>query len=353
MRQPNVTDATCAIKVGYRNCPAVRRRLASPYHAKHRKIAAIETGHLIKAPRVVPVSDGTMILSVLHRTTYRYRRKVSFGEHRLMFRPRDSHDLRLLDTSLLLRPAASVRWLHDVFGNSVAIARFATEADELMLESSFRVKHYPIEAQEIELEPYAQRYPFSYPEDELPDLRPCNERHYPDPRDRVGAWAREMLDGRGEADTLDLLMAMTRRIRDEFSYSRRGEVGTRAPTRTLELHEGTCRDYALLMMEAVRSLGFATRFVTGYLYDESLVEGTSSLVGGGETHAWLQVYLPGAGWVEFDPTNALIAGRNLIRVAVARDPSQAIPLSGTYFGLREDDLGMTVDVQVSAEPAPG
>ena len=118
-----------------------------------------------------------MILTVLHRTTYRYRRPVGFGEHRLMFRPRDSHDLRLLDTSLLIRPAATVRWLHDVFGNSVAIARFTSQAEELVLESSFRVQHYPIEAQEIELEPYAQRYPFSYPTEELPDLARCNERH--------------------------------------------------------------------------------------------------------------------------------------------------------------------------------
>jgi transglutaminase-like putative cysteine protease len=301
---------------------------------------------------VTAASDSTTILTVLHRTTYRYRRPVSFGEHRLMFRPRDSHDLRLLDTSLRLTPTASVRWLHDVFGNSVAIARFTAPAKELVLESSFRVQHYPTEQEEIELEPYAQRYPFSYPEEELADLEPCNQRHYPDPDNRVYAWARELLDERGEADTFDLLMAMSRRIRDEFTYSRRGEVGTSPPIRTLELRSGTCRDYALLMMEAVRSLGFAARFVTGYLYDETLIEGTSGLVGGGETHAWLQVFLPGAGWVEFDPTNALVAGRNLIRVAVARDPSQAVPLSGTYFGSSDDDLGMTVEVRVSAEPAP-
>lgn len=320
-----------------------------------RETTAIETGHLIKplaAPAAV-AADGTLILSVLHRTTYRYRRPVSFGEHRLMFRPRDSHDLRLLDTSLTIRPQASIRWLHDVFGNSVAIARFAAVADELMLESSFRVKHYPIEPQAVELEPYAQRYPFLYPEAELPDLGRCNEKHYADPENRVDAWARQFLDAAGEADTLGLLMAMTRRIRDEFTYIRRGEVGTRPPTRTLELRSGTCRDYALLMMEAVRSLGFAARFVTGYLYDESLIDGSAALLGGGETHAWVQVYLPGAGWVEFDPTNALVAGHNLIRVAVARDPSQAIPLSGTYFGTPEDDLGMTVEVQVSAERVPG
>jgi transglutaminase-like putative cysteine protease len=308
---------------------------------------------LIKAPSAPAAYAGATILTVLHRTVYRYRRPVTFGDHRLMFRPRDSHDLRLLDTSLLLRPAASVRRLHDVFGNSVAIARFAAPSNELALESSFRVQHYPIETQEIELEPSAQRYPFCYSEEELIDLGRCKERHYPDPDHRVDKWARDMLDEHGGADTLDLLMAMTRRIHDELSYTRRGELGTRAPARTLELGSGTCRDYALLMMEAVRSLGLAARFVTGYLYDESLVDGNSALVGGGETHAWAQVYLPGAGWVEFDPTNTLIAGRNLIRVAVTRDPSQAVPLSGTYYGDPEDDLGMTVEVQVSAEPAHG
>ncbi len=287
-----------------------------------------------------------------HHTTYTYRRPVRFGEHRLMFRPRDSHDLRLLDTSLLIRPTATIRWLHDVFGNSVAIARFSDPADELVFESSFRVRHYPLAAQQIELEPFARTYPFQYAEEELEDLGRCNERHFPDPEGRIGSWARQFVDGSGQAGTLPMLIAMNRRIREELTYSRRADLGTRPPARTLELQSGTCRDYALLMMEAVRSLGFAARFVSGYLYDETLIGGGAKLVGGGETHAWLQVYLPGAGWVEFDPTNALVAGRNLIRVAVARDPSQAVPLSGIYYGAREDDLGMKVTVQVSAEPYP-
>ena len=143
---------------------------------------------------------------------------------------------------------------------------------------------------------------------------------------------------------------MTHAIKRQFVYARREEPGTQDPIQTLDLGSGSCRDFALLMMEAVRALGFAARFVTGYLYDASLVGGDSKLVGSGETHAWVQVYLPGAGWVEFDPTNALVAGRNLIRVAVARDPSQAIPLSGSYFGSGEDDLGMEVKVEVTAEP---
>ena len=316
-----------------------------------RKVRVIETGHLIRpAGPTVPVAERVTVLTVVHRTTYHYRRAVRFGEHRLMFRPRDSHDLHLLETGLLIRPAASVRWLHDVFGNSVAIARFEDAADELMFESSFRLRHYPIQPEAIEVDSAARRYPFRYAAGETPDLSPCVAQHYPDPRGEVAAWARDALDDDGTADTLDVLTTLTRRIRTEFAYMRRGERGTRPPARTLELRSGTCRDYALFMMEAVRSLGFAARFVTGYLYDETLVGGETRLVGGGETHAWLQVYLPGAGWVEFDPTNALVAGRNLIRVAVARDPAQALPLSGTFYGEPEDDLGMEVQVQVTAEP---
>jgi len=122
---------------------------------------------------------------------------------------------------------------------------------------------------------------------------------------------------------------------------------------TLATRSGTCRDYALLLMEAARSLGLAARFVSGYLYDDKLIAGEAdALVGGGETHAWVQIYLPGAGWVEFDPTNGLIGGKNLIRVAVARDPSQAIPLSGTFTGATNAFLGMAVDVEVRAEPSP-
>ena len=140
-------------------------------------------------------------------------------------------------------------------------------------------------------------------------------------------------------------------MRSSFAYRRRVESGTQNPVETLESRSGSCRDYALLMMEAARSLGFAARFVSGYLYDERLIGGGSErLVGGGETHAWVQIYLPGAGWVEFDPTNALIGGKNLIRVAVTRDPSQAIPVSGTFTGLTGAFQGMEVEVQVTADP---
>ncbi|HEY3848896.1 MAG TPA: transglutaminase family protein [Acetobacteraceae bacterium] len=290
------------------------------------------------------------ILNVLHRTRYRYANPVRFGDHRMMMRPRDSHDLRLIDTGLTISPAAKVRWMHDVFGNSVAVARFCEPGTELLVESSFRFQHYPLSAYAVTLEEFARAYPFSYDAEEIPDLGRTVERHYPDHEHKIDVWARRFVEAETDHDTMAILVAMTEAIKAEFTYNPRDEMGTQDPLVTLESGTGTCRDYALFMMEAARSLGFAARFVSGYLYDESLTGGdAAAVVGGGATHAWVQIYLPGAGWVEFDPTNALVGGRNLIRVAVTRDPKQAIPLAGSFTGKTDDFLGMEVQVEITAE----
>jgi transglutaminase-like putative cysteine protease len=280
------------------------------------------------------------VLAIRHTTVYRYANPVRFGDHRLMFRPRDSHDLRLLSTGLDIRPAASVRWYHDVFGNSITIASFVEPSTELNLVSTINLEHFPSSPPELVIEAYAREYPFSYSAEDIPDLGRTVERHYPDPEHRVDAWARQVVT----SDTAAMLMAMARAIQGSFTYRRRPEEGTQAPTETLARGGGTCRDFALLMMEAARSLGFAARFVTGYLYDP-----TAQAVGGGETHAWVQIYLPGAGWVEFDPTNGIAGGSGLIRVAVTRDPSQAVPVSGSFIGAPGDYLGMSVDVVITQE----
>ena len=287
------------------------------------------------------------ILSVEHRTTYRYARPVQFGEHRMMFRPRDSHDLRMLETTLKITPVPAIRWLHDVFGNSIGIASFAEPAAELVFDSRFRVEHFPAAPGEVMIEDYARELPFNYSTEEIADLGRTAERHYPDPQHQVDQWAKRFLARAGGNETLRVLIAMTQAIKPQFKYVRREEMGVQTPLETLGKSSGSCRDFALLLMEAARSLGLAARFVSGYLYDEKLIGAGGGVVGGGTTHAWAQVYLPGAGWVEFDPTNAVIGGRNLIRVAVARDASQAVPLSGSYTGGPQDYLGMTVDVKVT------
>ncbi len=290
------------------------------------------------------------ILRVRHRTEYQYRRPVTLGEHRLMSRPRDSHDLRLIDTALLVSPVPSEsRWMHDVFGNSIFVTSFAEQSTALAFESTFRAEHFPTPEQTIWVEPYARQLPFNYSADDSADLARTKERQFPDPEHAVDQWAKGHVDASPERTTWDVLLSMTRAVKQEFCYVRREEMGVQEPTTTLRLQSGSCRDFAVFMMEAVRSIGMAARFVSGYLYDEKLIGAGGGLVGGGATHAWLQVYLPGAGWVEFDPTNALVGGRNLIRVAVARNASQAAPLAGAYTGTTGDFLSMQVTVEVTAE----
>ena len=213
--------------------------------------------------------------------------------------------------------------------------------------STIRLEHFPAAALEFPIEAYARTHPFSYSAEEVPDLGRTIERHYPDPQHRVDEWARRFVTSPGDTDTQALLVDMTGAIRRDFHYEAREAEGTQTPVETLARVSGTCRDFALLMMEAARRLGFATRFVSGYLYDPALDGGgESDVVGAGYTHAWVQVYLPGAGWVPFDPTNNLLGGTQLIRVGIARDPSQAAPISGSWYGGSNDYLGMTVDVTV-------
>jgi transglutaminase-like putative cysteine protease len=285
------------------------------------------------------------LLTVQHSTIYRYREPVGLGEHRMMFRPRASHDLRLISTSLTIAPRpAGLRWLHDPFDNSVAIATFEGSTSELRFESTVTLEHYENSMPEYPLEQSARTYPFRYSGEDLPNLARALVQHYPG--EGVSQWALQFLDPADTTGTMKILRAMTCAIREEFLYVRRTEKGVQTPTETLRKGCGSCRDFAVLMMEAARSLGIAARFVSGYIF----VPSGSGLAGGGSTHAWMQAYLPGAGWIDFDPTNSIIGNRNLIRVAVAWVPNQVLPLWGTYFGSPAAFLGMDVTVTVTEAP---
>lgn len=291
-------------------------------------------------------------LKVIHQTVYRYHRPVTFGEHRLMLRPRDSHDFRYVEGSLTLSPPASVRWVHDVFGNSIAIATFDGPGTELRIESSVMVDHFASDDSlpDHVVMPYARTLPFGYQPVEQPDLLSSIRRHYPDPDNRVDVWVKGFLNASGPTDTEQFLLDLTQGINKGFKYELREQEGVQTPLETLDRGAGSCRDLALLMMEAVRSLGLAARFISGYIYDPVLDEAAENgeIKGSGWPHAWVQVYLPGAGWLEFDPTNGIIGGANLIRVAVVRDPVQALPVTGTFTGAPEDFIDLKVNVNVHA-----
>jgi transglutaminase-like putative cysteine protease len=278
------------------------------------------------------------ILTVRHITTYRYKQPVSFGEHRMMLRPRESHDQRLLESKLEITPKpTNLRWIRDVFGNHVAIAHFAGRAEALRFDSTIHLDHSPADIVDTDIEESARAYPFIYDAGALPDLVHFMERQSSDPHHRLEQWVHRFL--RGSTNTRALLVNLTRTIKQTFTHVARHEKGIQQPLLTLKLGSGSCRDLAMLMMEAVRSLGMAARFVSGYLHVSDRNDDGNA--GGGNTHAWVQVYLP----------SGIVGNRGLVRVAVVRDPRQAIPLHGTWTGFPSDNLGMTVEVNVIARRA--
>lgn len=284
--------------------------------------------------------DTMASMTIRHVTTYRYRKPVAFGEHRVMFRPRDTDGQKVLTAHLVISPPpASLDFMEDGFGNQIGVARFSARAMELRFESIVDVERSPNANSSLD-GARAGSFPVFYDEAEMPQLWSFMERQHPDPDDAIGLWASGFLPAGVSTGNFELLVAMTRGIRERFRYRRREEKGIQTPQETLFLGQGSCRDFAMLMIEAVRSLGFAARFASGYL--AAPVDNPA----GGSTHAWAQVYLPGAGWIDFDPTGGTTGAASLVTVAVVPDPSHALPLHGTYFGSASDHLGMDVRVSV-------
>jgi transglutaminase-like putative cysteine protease len=278
------------------------------------------------------------IFTIKHVTTYSYRKPVAFGEHRMMMRPRDDGDQTVLDSELDIAPEPSqVCWTRDSFGNHVATARFAGMARELRFTSTIRLDQSPASFHQTNIEEFAQTYPFTY----APGDGPVIASQQSDPK--VHRWATRFLRDDGSANTHALLVNMTRSIKRHFKHVARHEKGVQDPVQTLTLGSGSCRDLAMLMIEALRSLGIAARFVSGYLHVAS-----HDHVTGGHTHAWVQAYVPGPGWVDFDPSSGTVGNHNLVRVAAVHEPQEAIPLQGSWVGSSSDHLAMKVSVKVAA-----
>lgn len=285
-------------------------------------------------------------LSIRHFTRYTYRRPVKLGPHRIILRPAEGHDQHILESRLTCSPPPlNMHWFYDVHGNCGVISEFDYEVAELHIESSLVIEHYLSIASDIEMSvaDYATYFPFSYVPGERSDLRPSIMSQYKDTDGELAKWIQRYVHSDKKVKTLHLLKNITSSITRDFLYVDRSVPGVQSPRQTLQLRSGTCRDFAVLMVEALRLLGLAARLAVGYIYDcgKDDAEFLSST-----THAWLRVYLPGAGWTDFDPTNGSIGNNDLIRVAVVRDIRQGIPISGSFVGTKRDFVCMDNDVEV-------
>src|SRR5664279_1047731 len=283
-------------------------------------------------------------LRIRHKTTYRFYQQVSLLPHQLMLRPRESRDLRLLSSNVAVTPAAVVTWAHDVYGNTVATATFSTMTDILVIDSVAEIQLNAAPWPVFDIAGSAIYYPFRYSDDEWTDLGALGFQQYPDLVGQLQSWARAFIRSI-PTDTLSLLKDLSTGVAERIHYQSREVEGTQSPTQTLDRGWGSCRDFAVLFAEAAGRLGCGTRIVSGYLYnpDQDRVgsEGT------GSTHAWAEVYVPGAGWITFDPTNRSVGGFNLIPVAVVRDIKQAMPVAGSFLGDSDAFLDMSVAVEVA------
>jgi transglutaminase-like putative cysteine protease len=279
---------------------------------------------------------------ILHRTYYNFAALVQLGPHTLRLRPREGHELRVESATIETTPSASLRWHRDVEDNSVATATFAAPAQQLSIESTVVVQQFNQAPLDFIVAEHATSYPFSYLPEEAPVLAPYMKLAAAEGGERtaLAAWLANVWQPGESLETYALLQRLALRIQQSLSYQRREEPGVQAAADTLARKGGSCRDYAFLFLEAARHLGLASRFVSGYL------SSAPSASDYGATHAWAEVFLPGAGWKGFDPTLGAIVGTDHIAVALARSPESVPPVAGTYVG----PPGATFDVGVWVTP---
>lgn len=279
-------------------------------------------------------------LQIEHRTEYQYPSVVTLLPHRLLLRPRENHGVRIATSTLIITPAHRIHWQRDALDNSVAIATFTAPAQSLSIASQVIIEHYDEAPLDFLVEEYAAFHPFSYRPAEGAELAPMLQMAWPNDRPAIASWLRSLSLGAQRAETFLLLDQLNRAIQRDFRYQAREEPGVQSPALTLSRQSGSCRDFAALFLDAARYLGLASRFVSGYHTSYA------SETGGGSTHAWAEVYLPGPGWKGFDPTAGLVTGSEHIAIAVARHPETVPPIAGSYLGPAEPRATMSVSVRV-------
>jgi transglutaminase-like putative cysteine protease len=280
-------------------------------------------------------------LRIVHRTSYRYARPVTLGQHRLVLRPREGHDLNVLAMEITIRPAHQLIWTRDVFGNSVALARFVEPAEELSFENVVVIDRSPPFPTRVPHQPFFVPYPPAYDPLELPIAAVYQGLSYPDTSTALRDWLDAELPVRDPSDAEGVLLALCERVHERIAYQQRSERGVQDPVTTLTRKTGSCRDMATLMMDCARVLGVASRFASGYLHCAASIAGRAS------THAWMEAYLPALGWRGFDPTLGEPTSLKHIPIGVSHHPRGVMPISGTYEGTSAEYLGMSVDVSTA------
>jgi transglutaminase-like putative cysteine protease len=263
---------------------------------------------------------------ILHRTYYNFSATVRLEPHTLRLRPREGHELHIESATLEIMPPAKLRWHRDVEDNSVAIASFDSLARQLAIESEVIIQQYNQAPLDFLVAEYAIDYPFAYRPEDRVVLSPYMRGAERTASELLVKWLANVWQAGGRIQTYALLQRLCVHIHQSLSYQVREEPGVQTPADTLSRGSGSCRDFANLFMEGARHLGLASRFVSGYLYAEPSAENY------GATHAWAEVFLPGAGWKGFDPTIGKIVGTDHIAVAVARLPESVPPIAGSFVG---------------------
>ncbi len=286
-----------------------------------------------------------MKLSVQHETRYHYSKPVGFGTHRLYVRPRENHHLQVGTFRIESEPVGRCRWIRDAMENSIALLDFAEVSAELSVEVTFEAELLDENPFDFILEPHAVNFPFAYEVEELPGLLPYVEMGQSRDSLRVSAWLRRNLPNPPE-ETVPLLTLLNRLVHQSFLYQRRESPGIQTPDETVRLGSGSCRDFAVFFAAVCRRLGLAARFVSGYLYDPPIDGGPGANRAHGSMHAWTEVFLPGAGWKGFDPTNGILCSNYFIPVAVARHPETVNPIQGGYLGAEPVENRMESHVEM-------
>lgn len=273
---------------------------------------------------------------IVHHTYYNFSAPVSLGTHELLLRPREDHTQRIQSFNLRIRPQAALLWHRDVEGNSVAVADFKRPSvQQLAIESEVIVQQFNEDPLDFIVADYAVHYPFDYLDDDMVLLEPYRELAQQQARRDISSWVGGLWQASEKIQTYALLLRIAQHIKASFTYRVREEPGVQTAETTLSTGTGSCRDFAFLFMQAAQSLGLAARFVSGYLHQQYAS-------GAGSTHAWAEIYLPGAGWLGFDPTIGDIVGADHFPVAVARLPESVPPVSGSFRGAANSTLEVGV-----------